>query len=305
MRETGAAADSRSEHGSDRRGLPCDGDAVLPRALVLDVMDVASDDRFGAGVLAELRAFRPELGVVLGSGFGGVTSRVQAAGGCSFADAGLPVSSVPGHEGALVWGDLAGIRVLVASGRVHLYEGWAARDVTATVRLMAAAGVNALLLTNAAGRIAARVPVGGLMALSDHLNLTAASPLDGAAGFVDMTDAYCPHWRSELLEAAEACGVAMGAGVYACVRGPQYETPAEVRMLAALGADVVGMSTVLEVIEARSRGLRVAGVSCLTNVAAGLPGAVLDHNEVVAMAGGAGDALVAVLECWWSRRKCG
>ncbi|QQL44178.1 purine-nucleoside phosphorylase [Sulfuriroseicoccus oceanibius] len=265
----------------------------------------AGSDQFDDGVLSELRAFRPELGVVLGSGFGGLVSSVREVGACSFSDAELPVSSVPGHVGRLVWGCFAGLRVVMACGRVHLYEGWAARDVTATVRLFAAAGVGSLLLTNAAGRISPRLSVGGLMVLSDHLNLTSVSPLDGAAGFIDMTNAYCPQWRGELLDAAASCGVGVGEGVYACVRGPQYETPAEVRMLGALGADAVGMSTVLEVIEARARGLRVAGVSCLTNVAAGLDGANLDHDEVVAIAGGAGGGLVAVLECWSARRKSG
>lgn len=253
-------------------------------------------DVFSPLLLAELREFAPSFGVILGSGFGGVADRMRVVGSRKFSDVGgIPTSSVAGHGGRLVWGELGGRRLVVSQGRVHLYEGHSASDVCALVRLMGSAGVDRLVVTNAAGAIHPDFEVGGLMLISDHLNLTGASPLSGEGGFVDMCGAYSPDWRSDWSARVVAVGSPVFSGVYAGVHGPQYETPAEVRMLAAMGADAVGMSTVLEVIQARALGMQVLGVSCLTNRAAGLPGAVLDHSDVVRVADAACDAFTSIL----------
>jgi len=179
-------------------------------------------------------------------------------------------------------------------GRVHLYEGHSADAVTAGVRWMAEQGVSSLILTNAAGTLNKNFTPGGWMMLSDHLNLTSTTPLSGA-NFVDMSEVYDKAWRKEFSMAAEESGVTLHEGVYAGLRGPQYETPAEIRMLRAIGADAVGMSTVLEAIQAKALGLRVAGFSCLTNWAAGMQ-ETLNHEEVLATGKQAGSVMVGLLE---------
>jgi purine-nucleoside phosphorylase len=220
---------------------------------------------------------------VLGSG---LASLVDCCGGGErvlYRDCGrLPEPSVHGHSGAFVLGTIAERPVIFAQGRVHLYEGGSARDVTAGIRLLAQAGVREVVLTNAAGAANPAFPVGSWMMLSDHLNLTGATPLIGSGMFVDLTEVYSREWRHHFKSAAAAARVVLTEGVYAGVIGPQYETPAEVRMLQGLGADAIGMSTVLEAIQAHALGLRVAGFSCLTNPAAGLSGVPLSHEEVLA-----------------------
>lgn len=228
-----------------------------------------------------LAGYRPQIGMVAGSGLGDLEGLLDVAGEAACGDIpGLPVSTVAGHAGRLVWGQLAGRRLVLALGRVHLYEGHAPAAVTAMVRLMAASGIDSLLLTNAAGAVNPDFAAGDWMLIEDHLNLSGTSPLAGPR-FVDMSVTYDPAWRGAFAAAAAVEGVALRRGVYASVRGPQYETPAEVRMLGRLGADAVGMSTVLEAIEARALGLRVCGLSCLTNLAAGLGGDSLAHDEVI------------------------
>lgn len=219
-------------------------------------------------------------GIVLGSGLGPLADAVDVEREVSFAEAGLPASTVPGHSGKFVFGKLAGAPVVLMKGRVHLYEGHAPRDVTAGVRWMAGQGIDRLILTNAAGTLNPDFQPGSWMMFSDHLNLTGASPLEGA-DFVDLSAAYDPAWRREFHTAAAELGMPLHEGVYAGLRGPQYETPAEIRMLRVLGADAVGMSTVLETIQARSLGLTVVAFSCLTNWAAGISAAPLDHHEVL------------------------
>ncbi len=215
----------------------------------------------------------------------------------AFADAGLPAAAVPGHAGRFVFGRLGGAAVLLMQGRVHLYEGHSPQQVTAGVGWMAAQGIGSLILTNAAGSLNPAFAPGTWMMLADHLNLTATSPLAGA-GFIDLTEAYDPQWRAVFRAAAAARGMPLHEGVYAGVRGPQYETPAEIRMLRTLGADAVGMSTVLETIQARALGLRVAAFSCLTNWAAGIAPAALDHHEVLEAGRQAARAMVGLLgEC--------
>lgn len=229
-----------------------------------------------------VRAFQPEWGLVLGSGLGCLSDAVERHGSAAFADLEeMPVSQVPGHAGRFLWGMLGGVRVLVQQGRVHLYEGHRAWAVTAGVRWMAQAGVRRLVLTNAAGSLAPSHPPGDWMMLTDHLNLTGTSPLLGGPNFIDMTEAYSPRLRQHFAAEAAALGMPLHEGVYAGLMGPQYETPAEVRMLARLGADAVGMSTVLETIQARALGMEVAAFSCLTNWAAGVGTSPLAHQEVL------------------------
>ena len=231
---------------------------------------------------------------MLGSGLGQLAEAVAIQREVAFVDAGLPGAAVPGHAGRFVFGKLGAAAVVLMQGRIHLYEGHSPQEVTAGVRWMAAQGIHNLILTNAAGSLNPRFAPGTWMMLGDHLNLTAASPLQGAA-FVDLTDAYDPGWRAGMRAAAAAQGMPLHEGVYAGLRGPHYETPAEIRMLRGLGADAVGMSTVLETIQARALGLRVAAFSCLTNWAAGIAPAALDHAEVLAAGKQAAQAMVRLI----------
>jgi purine-nucleoside phosphorylase len=234
------------------------------------------------------------IGIVLGSGLAALADAVVVERELTFVAAGLPASAAPGHAGRLVFGKLAQTPVLLMMGRVHLYEGHPPRTVTAGVRWMARQGVRRLILTNAAGTLKPAFQPGSWMMLSDHLNLTATSPLEGP-DFVDLTSAYDPAWRAEFRAAASASNIPLPEGVYAGLRGPQYETPAEIRLLRTLGADAVGMSTVLETIQARALGLPVAAFSCLTNWAAGISPAPLDHHEVLQAGNQAAQAMVGLL----------
>jgi purine-nucleoside phosphorylase len=219
------------------------------------------------------------IGIVLGSGLGVLADEVEITREVGFAEAGMAVSTVPGHAGKFLFGKISGKDVILMKGRVHLYEGHGAHAVTAGVRWMAGHGVDSLVLTNAAGTLNRNFAPGEWMMLSDHLNLTGTSPLSGAT-FIDMSATYDAAWRADFKKAAAASGMKLNEGVYASLRGPQYETPAEIRMLRTLGADAVGMSTVLEAIQARALGLRVVGFSCLTNWAAGMQ-ENLNHEEVM------------------------
>ncbi len=243
-----------------------------------------------------VRDFAPEWGIVLGSGLGSLVEEVDAILSVPYEEIpGLPVSTVSGHAGRFVFGRLVGRRVIVAQGRVHLYEGRTAEEVTAMVRFMDALGVKKLVLTNAAGSLRADFAPGTWMLLSDHLNLTGTSPLLGGANFIDMSAVYSADLRAHFSRLAAEEKTVLHSGVYAGLLGPQYETPAEVRMLRTLGADAVGMSTVLEAIQARALGLEVAAFSCLTNMAAGLSPGALDHGEVLATGRAAAEQLVRLL----------
>lgn len=244
-----------------------------------------------------LKDYTPEIGIVLGSGLGSFADSLSIEHRIPYSEIeGLPGSTVPGHEGRFLLGTLAGKRLIVAQGRVHLYEGKSAQDVSAGIRLMAAAGIQTLILTNAAGVLNRQMATGEWMALSDHLNLTGATPLMGGPNFVDMSCVYDSTLRQQFLDSAQSLETTMFTGVYAGLLGPQYETPAEVRMLATLGADAVGMSTVLEAIQARALGIRVAGFSCLTNWAAGISSEPLSHQEVLETGAAAAERFLKVLE---------
>jgi purine-nucleoside phosphorylase len=248
-----------------------------------------------------------EIGVVLGSGLGAFADSLSQAVRIPYRDIpGFPATSVAGHGGALVAGTLGGVRVLCLSGRVHLYEGHPPSRVVFGVRLLAALGCRAVILTNAAGATRADWSPGSLVLLSDHMNLTGQNPLVGAAEppfarFPDMTEAYDAELRALAHDAAREASIDLLEGVYAGVLGPSYETPAEIRMLATLGADLVGMSTVHEAIALRHRGVRVGALSVVTNLAAGLADRPLDHAEVEAVGVQAREKLETLLDGWLAR----
>jgi purine-nucleoside phosphorylase len=248
-------------------------------------------------VRAWLGAWQPEVALVLGSGLGFLAERLEEARRLGYRDLpGFPVSTVPGHRGELVAGRLAGRRVLCQSGRFHGYEGHPAETVVLPVRMLVDLGVRALLLTNAAGGIRSGFGPGSLMLLADHLNLTFRNGLHGPVRsgdqrFPDMSAPYDAELRAQARQVARVERIALEEGVYAGVMGPSYETPAEIRMLRGLGADAVGMSTVLEVIAARAAGMRCLAISTITNRAAGLGQGRLSHEEVMAAAAAAGERL--------------
>lgn len=235
------------------------------------------------------------IGMVLGSGLGALAEIVTVQRECSFHDAGLPSASVAGHAGRFIFGTLGDTPLWIMLGRIHLYEGHPPRDVTAGIRWLAHHGVDRIILTNAAGSLNPDFHPGSWMILRDHLNLTGTSPLQGPE-FLDLSAAYDPAWRAQFLTTAERLGITLHQGVYAGLRGPQYETPAEIHMLRTLGADAVGMSTVLETIQARALGLHVAAFSCLTNWAAGITPHPLDHHEVLTTGHNAAASLIRLLE---------
>ena len=256
--------------------------------------------------IAAVRAFlgprRPIALLVLGSGLGRLTERLEDASQLPYRDIpGFPEPTVAGHAGELVAGRLAGREVLVQSGRFHMYEGHDAVTSALPVRVAAALGVRTVLLTNAAGGIRRTFRSGTLMLIADTINLTFRSPLIGAvvpgeSRFPDMSEPWDAELRRLARDAAGAHGVALEEGVYLGGLGPSYETPAEVRMYERLGADAVGMSTVAEVIAARAAGLRCLGVSTITNLAAGISPTPLSHEEVMAAAATVGHDLGRLLE---------
>lgn len=229
----------------------------------------------------------PRLALVLGSGFGGVADLLRDPQCIPYTDLpGFPVPTVSGHAGELLVGEHHGVPVAVLCGRVHYYEGRALAEVTFPIRVLAAWGVPDLVLTNAAGGIHPRLRPGDFMLLRDHINFMGDNPLRGSewpgrTRFVDLSRAYDPELGRGLALTARATGIRLHRGVYLAVSGPSYETPAEIRAFARLGADAVGMSTVPEVIVARQCGLRVAAVSCITNLAAGRSRKPLSHQEVL------------------------
>lgn len=244
----------------------------------------------------------PRVGIVLGSGLGGLAEALDDPVTFPFADLpGWPAATAPGHAGRLLLGRLDGVPVVLLQGRFHVYEGNHPGLVVQPVLLMGRLGARTIVLTNAAGGVNETYSAGTLMVIADHLNLTGETPLLGPNAddlgprFPDMTEVWTAALRRRLHAAASAEAVELGEGVYAGLLGPAYETPAEVRMLRGLGADAVGMSTVLEAIAARWAGLEVCGVSLVTNPGAGMTGEPLSHEEVLAAATEAGPRLGRVL----------
>jgi xanthosine phosphorylase len=242
-----------------------------------------------AAVIADRApGLRPRLGIVLGSGLGGLADGLEDAVAIPYGDLpGFPAPGIAGHQGRLVLGRLGGLPVACLQGRRHLYEGGDPGAMRGPVRALKHAGAEALLVTNAAGSLRPEVGPGSLMAISDHINMLGFNPLTGpnddAVGprFPSMSDAYDPELRAALQRAAQGLGIALPEGVYLATPGPSFETPAEIRAFRTLGADAVGMSTVPEVILARHCGLRVAGVSAITNLGEGMGGEELSHEQTL------------------------
>jgi purine-nucleoside phosphorylase len=271
-------------------------------------LDSAVDDRFrqveqAADALRDRFGAVPDVAIVLGSGLGGVADRLHApvVVPCETLP-GWPRPSVAGHAGRLVTGDMAGRRVLVLSGRVHLYEGRTPSEVTFATRVLARAGVRCLILTNAAGGINAAFHPGTLMVIDDHINLMGTNPLTGpndvrfGTRFPDMTEVYSRRLRMIADEASRTSGVPVAHGVYLAVNGPSYETPAEIRAFRTMGADAVGMSTVPEAIIARHMEVEVLAISCIANAAAGMEAVTLSEQDVLATAAHAQGAFGQLLE---------
>ncbi|EOL45346.1 inosine/guanosine/xanthosine phosphorylase [Enterococcus phoeniculicola] len=237
--------------------------------------------------LAEKGIKEVSFGLILGSGLGELAEEIEEAIAISYEEIpNFPVSTVAGHAGQLVYGTLSGKKVLALQGRFHYYEGYSMETVTYPVRVMAALNAHSVVVTNASGGVNESFEPGDLMLITDHLNFTGTNPLIGAneenlgPRFPDMSQAYTMDYREKAKEVANEKGIHMKEGVYMGFSGPTYETPAEIRMARTLGADAVGMSTVPEVIVAVHNGLKVLGISCITNLAAGMQ-ANLNHEEVV------------------------
>jgi len=258
--------------------------------------------RESAEALVDSAGLRPRVGVVLGSGLGGVADAVEGATVVSYADLpGFPSPGVEGHAGRAVAGHIAGVPVVALQGRAHLYEGVDLDEIRVPVRALKAAGAELLVLTNAAGSMRADLGPGRLMLIEDHINLTGVNvlvgPNDDELGprFPSLRDAYDPQLRAGMRVAAQQVGVELTEGVYLAVSGPSFETPAEIRAFHTLGADAVGMSTVHETTVARHCGLRVAAVSAITNFAEGMSEEPVSHEQTLRDAARAADDLAPLL----------
>jgi purine-nucleoside phosphorylase len=251
--------------------------------------------RKAARLIQERTSIRPKIGIVLGSGLGAFANSLANAQKFSYSElAGLPVSTAVGHAGQLILGTLGpnghAADLAVMAGRFHLYEGYSPQQVAAGIRLFRELGIEHVVLTNAAGGINPDYPLGSLVLISDHINLQGVNPLVGpnvttsncrGPRFPDMTEAYSANMRQIAKQTAGDLDIPIYEGVYAGLLGPSYETPAEIRFLRTIGADLVGMSTVPECIAANHMGMNVLGISCVTNIAAGLSAQKLDHSEVL------------------------
>jgi purine-nucleoside phosphorylase len=257
-------------------------------------MDLFSKAQAAVDAIRARAKVTPRVSIILGSGLGAFAAQVEDAVAIPYAEiAHFPQSTVEGHSGKLVLGTLAGVRVAVMQGRVHAYEGYTMEQVTFPARVLGLLGCRTLIVTNAAGGIRADIPQGSLVAISDHINLTGTNAALGAneprfacvpgAGqrFFDMSTAYSPELRKLAQAEAARQGIVLTEGVYLAVLGPSFETPAEIRAFRTLGADLVGMSTVHEVIVARHMGIAVLGISLVTNMAAGVSGEAIHHEEVM------------------------
>ena len=241
-----------------------------------------------AQVVLKRTSLRPRIGLVLGSGLGGFADALSDTARVPYTEIpAFPHSTAIGHAGQMVVGNTAGVPVAAMQGRVHLYEGYSAQEVAFPIRVFARLGVRAVILTNAAGGIDRTYSQGALVLIRDHINLQGQNPLIGAnddrfgVRFPDMTHAYTKMYRDAAREEAEKLGITLHEGVYAALAGPSYETPAEIEYLRRIGADLVGMSTVAEVIAARHMGIKVLAISCVTNMAAGILDQPLSHTEVM------------------------
>ena len=238
-------------------------------------------------LLVEKTDFLPEIGLVLGSGLGNYGEQMEVEAEIPYGEIeGFPVSTVPGHEGRFLFGTIGGKKLVVMQGRVHYYEGYEMEDVVLPIRLMGLLGAGTLILTNAAGGIHPSFAGGDLMLIEDQIASFVPSPLRGqnldslGTRFPDMSQIYDPDLKEVAKRVAQKQGIQLKSGVYLQAPGPNYESPAEIRMYAGLGADAIGMSTACEAIAARHMGMRILGISCITNMAAGIVHHPLSHQEV-------------------------
>ena len=250
-------------------------------------MDLTAKILSAADYIKKQPDLRPDIGLVLGSGLGDYADTLEEAVRIPYADIpNFPVPTVAGHSGAMVFGKKCGQTVVVLQGRIHYYEGLSQKEITLPIRVLAALGVKTVVLTNACGGVNLSFKPGDLMLISDHINFSGSNPLIGAnldafgPRFPDMSDLYTASIRAAIKEKASAAGIQLQEGVYAMYSGPNYETPAEIRMFRIMGADTVGMSTVPEALVAGHCGMQVVGVSCITNMAAGVLPVKLSHTEV-------------------------
>jgi purine nucleotide phosphorylase/homotetrameric cytidine deaminase len=273
---------------------------LLPHSFVLARQESPSTDP--VAVIRQSSDLQPVLGIVLGSGLGMVAERIESPTAFPYGNLpGFPEPSVPGHAGRLLLGRLAGVPIACLEGRVHLYEGRPACEVDVLVSTLARLGCRSLLLTNAAGSLRAEVGAGSLVLIEDHINLAGTNPLVGmrhaeGSPFLDLSEVYSPALRDLLTSAAQKLGVPLPRGVYLQTLGPVFETPAEIRAFRMLGADLVGMSTVPEAICARRHGLKVAAISIVTNLAAGMAPGSLAHEETLDVASKAAQRIADLLE---------
>lgn len=251
-------------------------------------MDITAQIHAAADYIRSRISVQPRVGLILGSGLGDYADTLTDSVRISYSEIpGFPVPTVPGHNGALVIGTARGVPVAIMQGRIHYYEGLPQQVITLPVRVLAALGIRTLVLTNACGGVNTDYHPGDLMLIRDHINFSGANPLIGpnldAFGprFPDMSDLYTASLRAAIREKASAKGLSLQEGVYAMYSGPNYETPAEIRMFRVLGADVVGMSTIPEALVAGHCGMQVVGISCVTNMAAGVLPQKLSHSEVM------------------------
>lgn len=266
-------------------------------------MELLSRIRTAAAYLLSQVAIRPTVGMVLGSGLGDFADTLEDAVSIPFSQIPhFPTPTVPGHAGALVFGRKQGRDVVVLQGRIHYYEGLPQRELTLPIRVLAALGVKQLVLTNACGGVNLSYAPGDLMLIADHINYSGDNPLIGSnledfgPRFPDCCDIYTAALRRAIKEKAAAAGIALKEGIYAMYSGPNYETPAEIRMFRILGADVVGMSTVPEALVAAHCGMEVVGISCVTNMAAGILPQRLSHAEVTEVAARVHDKFQSLLD---------
>jgi purine-nucleoside phosphorylase len=255
-----------------------------------------------AAFLQSRVTLRPRVAAVLGSGLGAFADTLDDPVVIPYGEIpGWPQSTAVGHAGKLVVGTIDGLPVAALAGRVHLYEGYTAQQVVYGIRALAGFGIESIVLTNAAGGVNPSYDPGQLVLIFDHINLLGQNPLTGpnddtlGPRFPDMSEAYSKYYREVAWEAGMEIGVDLQAGVYAALPGPSYETPAEIRYLKAIGADLVGMSTVLETIAANHMGMKVLGISCVTNYAAGVTDTKLDHKDVLAVGERVKDTMVELL----------
>ncbi len=254
-------------------------------------MDIKSRIDGAAERIRNIYDFSPQIGLVLGSGLGDYAETLENPVIINYADIpGFPVSSVAGHKSRFVLGERFGKKTIAMQGRFHFYEGYSQQELTIPIRAMRLLGVKKLLITNAAGGVNTAWSSGALMSITDHINYSGSNPLIGpnleefGPRFPDMSEVYDQTLREKLVKEAEIARIRIEQGVYIMFGGPSYETPAEIRMARALGADAVGMSTVPEAIAANHCGMKVLGISCITNMAAGVLKAPLNHKEVMATA---------------------